>query len=159
MEYRWRYVFWIGSCWSSRECRAVQQVNGACRQRLEAALPDVDPSKNVPFSNKTMLQLIVPVFNKEKLDKLDDVEILPHPAYSFNLAPSDYVLFRSMEHFLRQRRDLKLLIKSNQCTMNSLSPSRRIGTEIRFDNSQNADSMKSLRMMGCFWRIIVIDFE
>ena len=41
---------------------------------------------------------------KEKLDELDDVEVLPHQAYSFDLAPSDYGLFRSMEHFLRGRR-------------------------------------------------------
>ena len=35
---------------------------------------------------------------------MDGVEILPHPAYSPDLAPSDYGLFRSMEHFLRGRR-------------------------------------------------------
>jgi histone-lysine N-methyltransferase SETMAR len=29
---------------------------------------------------------------------------LPHPAYSPDAAPSDYGLFRSMEHFLRGRR-------------------------------------------------------
>lgn len=29
---------------------------------------------------------------------------MPHPAYSPDLAPSDYGLFRSMEHFLRGRR-------------------------------------------------------
>ncbi len=43
-------------------------------------------------------------FTKEKLDELDGVEVLPHPAYSSDLAPSDYGLFRSMEHFLRGRR-------------------------------------------------------
>ncbi len=31
-------------------------------------------------------------------------EVLPHPAYSPDLAPSDYHLFRSMEHFLREKK-------------------------------------------------------
>jgi histone-lysine N-methyltransferase SETMAR len=41
---------------------------------------------------------------KEKSDELEDVEVLPHSAYSPDAAPSDYGLFRSMEHFLRGRR-------------------------------------------------------
>lgn len=41
---------------------------------------------------------------KEKLDELDGIEVLPHPAYSPDLAPSDYGLFRSMVHFFRGRR-------------------------------------------------------
>ncbi|CAF4130745.1 unnamed protein product, partial [Rotaria magnacalcarata] len=35
---------------------------------------------------------------------LDGIEVLPHPAYSPDLAPSDYGLFRSMVHFFRGRR-------------------------------------------------------
>ena len=31
-------------------------------------------------------------------------EVLPHPAYSPDLAPSDYYLFKSLEHFLRGTR-------------------------------------------------------
>ena len=41
---------------------------------------------------------------KEKLDELDGIEVLPHPSYSPDLAPSDYGLFRSMVHFFRGRR-------------------------------------------------------
>lgn len=47
---------------------------------------------------------------KEKLEELD-WEVLPHPPYSPDLAPSDFYLFRSLESFLRgkmfeNRRDL-----------------------------------------------------
>ena len=38
---------------------------------------------------------------KEKFEQMDGVEILPHPPFSPDLAPSDYGLFRSMQHFLR----------------------------------------------------------
>ena len=40
----------------------------------------------------------------DKIQQLDAIELLPHPAYSPDLAPSDYYLFRSMAHFLRGRR-------------------------------------------------------
>ncbi|CAF2057187.1 unnamed protein product [Rotaria magnacalcarata] len=41
---------------------------------------------------------------KEKLGELDGIEVLLHPAYSRELAPSDYGLFRSMVDFFRGRR-------------------------------------------------------
>ncbi len=41
---------------------------------------------------------------KAKIEELDGIELLPHPAYSPDLAPSDYGLFRSMSTFLRGRR-------------------------------------------------------
>ena len=41
---------------------------------------------------------------KCKLEELEGIEVLPHPAYSPDLAPSDYGLFRSMAHFLRGRQ-------------------------------------------------------
>lgn len=37
---------------------------------------------------------------KKKIQELDSIELLPHPAYSPDLAPSDFYLFRSMAHFL-----------------------------------------------------------
>jgi histone-lysine N-methyltransferase SETMAR len=37
-------------------------------------------------------------------EELDGVEVLPHPAYSPDVAPSDYGLFRSMQHFMKGRR-------------------------------------------------------
>lgn len=42
------------------------------------------------------------VRTQEKIKELE-LEVLPHPAYSPDLAPSDYYLFRSMAHFLRGR--------------------------------------------------------
>ena len=41
---------------------------------------------------------------KSKLEELDGIELLPHPAYSPDLAPSDYHLFRSMSHFLMGKK-------------------------------------------------------
>ena len=41
---------------------------------------------------------------RDKIRTLDGIEILPHPPYSPDIAPSDYGLFRSMEHFLRGTR-------------------------------------------------------
>jgi histone-lysine N-methyltransferase SETMAR len=38
---------------------------------------------------------------KETLRELDDIKLLLHPAYSLDLAPSDFHLFWAMAHFLR----------------------------------------------------------
>ena len=40
----------------------------------------------------------------DKIKGLDGIELLPHPPYSPDLAPSDYYLFRSMAHFIRGRQ-------------------------------------------------------
>jgi hypothetical protein len=37
----------------------------------------------------------------QKIEKLEDTELLPHLAFSTDLEPSDYYLFRSMAQFLR----------------------------------------------------------
>lgn len=50
---------------------------------------------NAPAHNSRMAQ--------QKIGELDGCELLPHPAYSPDLAPSDYHLFRAMAHFLRGR--------------------------------------------------------
>lgn len=44
------------------------------------------------------------IVTKEKLAHLQGIEVLPHPAYSPDLAPSDYHLFRSLAHFLSGRQ-------------------------------------------------------
>lgn len=41
---------------------------------------------------------------KEKFKQMDGVEILPHSPFSPNAAPSDYGLFCSMIHFLRNQQ-------------------------------------------------------
>jgi len=39
----------------------------------------------------------------QNLEEFDEVKFLPHSAYSPDLAPSDFYLFRSMAHFLSER--------------------------------------------------------
>ncbi len=39
---------------------------------------------------------------RERIENLDR-EVLPHPAYSPELAPSDYHLFRSYQHFFQEK--------------------------------------------------------
>lgn len=41
---------------------------------------------------------------QSKLEELEGVEVLPHPPYSPDCAPSDYGLFRAMQHILCGRR-------------------------------------------------------
>lgn len=41
---------------------------------------------------------------RRTIQELGCIKVLPHPAYSPDIAPSDYHMFRSMAHFLRGRR-------------------------------------------------------
>jgi histone-lysine N-methyltransferase SETMAR len=38
---------------------------------------------------------------RQKIEELEGIELLSHPAFSPDLEPSDYYLFRSMAQFLR----------------------------------------------------------
>jgi histone-lysine N-methyltransferase SETMAR len=40
----------------------------------------------------------------QKIKELEGLELLPHPAFSPDLAPSDYYLFHSMAQFLRGKK-------------------------------------------------------
>jgi hypothetical protein len=40
----------------------------------------------------------------QKIEELEDIELLPHPALSPDLEPSDYYLFRSMAQFLHGKK-------------------------------------------------------
>ena len=41
---------------------------------------------------------------KEKISKLDGIKLMPHPAYSPDLAPSDYHTFRSIATFFKGKQ-------------------------------------------------------
>jgi histone-lysine N-methyltransferase SETMAR len=40
----------------------------------------------------------------QKIEELEGIELLPHPAFSHDLEPSDYHLFRSMAQCLRGKK-------------------------------------------------------
>ena len=67
---------------------------------------------------------------KEKFDQLEEVEALPHPAYSLDAAPSNYGLFRPMEHFFVVA-DSNHLIMLSKGTRSSSNRSRQNGTSIK----------------------------
>ena len=75
-------------------------------ERMYAALEDRYPA--LVNRKKVLLQQDnakphTAAVTRKKCEELE-LELLPHPAYSPDLAPSDYHLFRSMAHFLKGRR-------------------------------------------------------
>ena len=51
-------------------------------------------------------QCVKPHISKKtinKFEELGNVEVLPHPAYNTDCAPSDYILFCLMQYFLKGR--------------------------------------------------------
>jgi hypothetical protein len=40
----------------------------------------------------------------QKIEEMEDIELLPHPAFCPDLEPSDYYLFHSMAQFLRGKK-------------------------------------------------------
>jgi histone-lysine N-methyltransferase SETMAR len=41
---------------------------------------------------------------RQKIQELEGIELLPHPAFSPDLEPSDYYLFHAMAQFLRGKK-------------------------------------------------------
>lgn len=52
---------------------------------------------------------------KEKITKMHGIQLMPHPAYSPDLAPSDYHMFRSMATFFKGRRFVDVNDVENGC--------------------------------------------
>jgi hypothetical protein len=60
-------------------------------------------NQRYPYPDATVSTPSICCVFEKKCEELK-LELLPHPAYSPDLAPSDYYLFRSMAHFLKERR-------------------------------------------------------
>ena len=68
-------------------------------EKLKEKYPSLTNRKRV-FLQEDNAKLHTTNRTKEKIVELEGIELLPHPAYSPDLAISDYYLFRSMVHFL-----------------------------------------------------------
>jgi histone-lysine N-methyltransferase SETMAR len=53
--------------------------------------------------------------NFQKIEELEGIELLPHPAFSPDLEPSDYYLFRSMAQFLQSVGDVEVAVEEFFC--------------------------------------------
>jgi histone-lysine N-methyltransferase SETMAR len=78
-------------------CQQLDRV----RESLRLSYPALVNSNQVVFLQNNAKPHTT-LLTRAKLDELG-WEVLSHPPYSPDLAPSDYHLFRSMEHFLRGR--------------------------------------------------------
>ena len=71
-------------------------------------------------------------------------EVLPHPAYSPDLAPSDYHLFRSTEHFLRDKS-----FENEQHIKKEL--------DLFFESQLVAFYQRGIRMLPDRWEKVIIN--
>lgn len=79
---------------------------------------------------------------KEMLEEMDGLEVLPHPPYSPDLAPSDYGLFRSMEHFLRGQKFESLDSLEEAC-------------KAFFDSKEPQWYRDQIRQLACRWQNVI----
>jgi histone-lysine N-methyltransferase SETMAR len=66
----------------------------------------------------------------QKIKELEGIELLPHPAFSPDLEPSDYYLFRSMAQFLRGKKlqsvaDMEVAVEEYSASKDILSLATR----------------------------------
>ena len=71
------------------------------KENLVARFPQITPSSRVTLLHDNARPHVAKL-TKQTAKELN-VEFLPHPPYSPDLAPSDFHLFRSLEHTLRQK--------------------------------------------------------
>ena len=80
----------------------IQHNSIACMKKPKAKYPSLVNRQRVLFQRDNA-KPHTSIITKEKIEELWGIEYLPHPAYSPDLAPSDYYLFRSMAHYLSGR--------------------------------------------------------
>uniref|UniRef100_A0A914EJM2 Transposase n=1 Tax=Acrobeloides nanus TaxID=290746 RepID=A0A914EJM2_9BILA len=90
---------WLKSRWFPKELTEAQK-----RKRVEIATKLLCRHRRSPFFDfiVTCDEKWIPFVNDERHDL--GWEILDHPPYSPDMAPSDFYLFRSLEHWLRGKK-------------------------------------------------------